>query len=284
MKRFLLLFSTFVLTAVSPAAAFSLSNFEAPKSVIVDPEDGSYYVSNSNGTMNEKDGNGYISKISSSGSIVIQKFMGGRKDELSLNAPKGMAIVGRTLYVTDVDTVKGFDRKTRKPSVVVDLSKFRARFLNDLVADAQGALYVSDTMTNRIFKIDTKDGHKASVYLESQELGSPSGLLFNPKSKNLMAVTWETGRILEIDPSRRVHVLKRGLHTLDGIDFDSAGNLYVSSFEKGEIYLVPNYGRGVLSVYQQGLTSPADIAYDRKKNELLVPSFKGNRVVTIRKP
>lgn len=278
-KLFLILF--FLTNPAGPAGAFTLSHLDSPESFIVDPEDGSYYVSNINGSPSAKDGNGYISKIDAGGNTVIQHFIGGKKDELLLNAPKGLAVVGENLFVTDIDAVKAFNKKTGKPAVIVDLSKLKARFLNDSAADDRGVLYVSDTMTNQLFKIDTQKNYAAALLKESGELGQPNGLLVNPKSKNLMVVTWGSGRLLEIDRSGRIHILKRGLKTLDGIDYDGQGNLYVSNYEKGEIYKIAFFGRGALTTLQGGLTTPADISYDRKKDELLIPSSKGNTVTTV---
>ena len=130
----------------------------------------------------------------------------------------------------------------------------------------------------RIFKIDTAKNFAVSIFKESSDLGWPNGLVIHPKSRHLMLVTWQSGKILEIDPSGNIHILKRGLKNLDGIDVDKAGNLYVSSFEKGEVYRIPLFGRGPLSVFLSGLTSPADISCDRRRNELLVPSLKGNTI------
>ncbi len=248
----------------------------------MDPEDGSYYVSNINGGPLEKDGNGYISKINPNGSIVIQKFIGGK--EAVLNAPKGLVLSGKTLFVTDIDVVKGFNKENGKLTVTVDFSSFSAKFLNDLTADSQGVLYTSDMLTNRIFKINPAKNYEISVYSNSPELGGPNGVLFNPKTKNLMVVTWTKGEILEIERSTgKVHVLKKGLNGLDGIDYDASGNLYVSSFQKGEIYRIPLYGRGTITTYLGGLRTPADISYDRKRDELLIPSFEGNTVTTVRR-
>ena len=195
----MLLTLVFSLTFVHPARSMALSSFDTPESFIVDPEDGSYYVSNINGDPLAKDGNGYISKINSTGSPIIQKFIGGKTEEALLNAPKGLVIIGKKIYVTDIDAVKGFDKETRKPTEVFDLSKFQVKFLNDIAADDKGFLYVSDTMTNRIFKINIGKGGDVSVLKIASELGGPNGLFFNPNTKHLMVVTWETGRLLEID-------------------------------------------------------------------------------------
>lgn len=265
----------------SSGHAFTLSNFQTPESMVMDPQDGSYYISNINsGGFTDKNGSGYISKVTSNGNIVIQKFIGLKKEEMLLNAPKGLVILGKNIFVTDIDSIKGFDKETGKPTVLVDLSKLKVKFLNDITVDGRGMLYVSDTMTNQIFKIDTTKNYEVGLFKEGKELGQPNGLMINPKSKNLMVATYGSGQILEIDPAGKVHVLKRGLSTLDGIDYDAQGNLYVSSFEKGEIYKIAYLGRGALSTYLSGLTTPADISYDRGKGEILVPSMKGSTVST----
>ena len=279
MKRIILGFF-FLACCADPASAFTLSNFDTPESCVVDPADGYYYISNINGGPTDKDGNGYISKVNASGSLVIQKFIGGKEGDPVLNAPKGLAIVGKTLYVTDIDALKGFDKETGKQVLNLDLSKYKAKFLNDMSADAKGVLYLSDTMANLILIVNPLKAD-VRVLKEGAELGGPNGVLVNPKSKNLVIVTWGSGRILEMMPSGSLHVLKRDLKALDGADLDAAGNLYVSSFEKGEIYKISNYGRGPISLFMSGLTTPADISCDRKKSELLVPSFKGNTVATV---
>jgi DNA-binding beta-propeller fold protein YncE len=258
-----------------------VGNFETPESVVVDPDDGSYYVSNINGAPTAKDANGYISKIGADGQAVIQRYIGNKPDEAPLHAPKGMAVIGNDLFVSDIDTVKGYDKATGKLSVIIDMAPFEAKFLNDLAYDGKGALYVSDMMGNKIFRIDTGKSYEVTVFKADAKLGNPNGLVINPKSRNLIVVTWGSGQILEIDREGGIHVLKRGLQNLDGVDYDAEGNLYVSGHGQGVIYRISRLGRGSVSNHVNGLTTPADIAYDRAKKELLIPSFKGNTVSTL---
>ena len=278
MKKIIFLLIAFLISLNSNVYAFTFSNFDTPESVLCDPEDGAYYVSNINGGPADKDGNGYISKITPNGSIVIQKFIVS-KEGAPLNGPKGLAIVEQTLYVADIDAVRAFDKETGKAGVVFDLSKYQVKFLNDLTA-AGNTLYVSDMFGNAIYKIDLETAN-ITLMKQDEELGKPNGLLINPKSKNLIILAWGAGRIMEIDPSGNLHTLKDSLFGLDGIDYDNEGSLFVSSFQKGEIYKIPNYGRGELTTFLNGLTSPADISVDRKKNELLIPSFNSNTVSSV---
>ncbi len=279
MRNKVILFILVALVFSNPAQCFVLKDFQTPESILMDPETGSYYVSNVNGSPFDKDSNGYISKINTSGSIVIQKFIGDQKDGEVLHAPKGLAMIGNTLYVTDIDTLKGFDKDSGKLLFFMDFAPQGAKFLNDLATDPEGYLYMSDMLANRIYRIDPKLG-SSEVLVEGPQLGNPNGLMMNPRSKNLMVVTWASGEILEIDHAGNVHVIKESLMSLDGIDSDPSGNLFVSSFQKGEIYKIDNYGRGALMTFASGLQTPADISYDSKNNQLLIPSFEGNTVST----
>ena len=282
MRKFYLLL--LLLLLASSAQAFTLSDFESPESVVTDPEDGSYYVSNINGDPFLKDGNGYISKISSNGNTVTQKYIGGTKESLLLDAPKGLTIIGKNIFAADIDTVKVFDKETRKQVKIVDFVGFAPKFLNDMTADREGNMvYVSDMLADCIYRIDVKNDYRVSVFKEGAELGQPNGLAFNPKTKNLMAVGFSSGEILEITMSGKVHILKKGLKGLDGIDYDSDGNLYVSNHEKGEIYQIGRLGRGPLTTYLSNLTTPADISYDRQRGQILIPSMQGNTVSAVSK-
>lgn len=284
MKRFLPILGVILahgLIFTGPAAAFTRSGFDNPESFVVDPETGAYYVSNVAGSPSAKDGNGYISKISANGNVVIRKFVGGGAAEPFLNAPKGLVVRGAELWTADIDVVRVFDKETGKLLRVIDCSTLNARFLNDICLDLGGRVYVSDMLGDQILMIDPSKNYAISIFYSGAELGNPNGILFNPKTRSLMVATFKSGEILEIDRLSRIHRLKRGLKTLDGIDYDAGGNLYVASFEKGEIYKIPFYGRGPLTVFRSGLTTPADITCDRKSGELLIPSMKGNTIVTV---
>ena len=130
-------------------------------------------------------------------------------------------------------------------------------------------------------KIDSNKNYEVSLVAQGEILGGPNGLMINPKNQNLMVAALKSGRILEIDYEGGVHVVKRGLEGLDGIDYDRSGNIYVSSHSKGEIYKISRYGRGPIVTLETGLITPADISYDRKKDEILIPSFDGNTVTTL---
>lgn len=110
-----------MLLASSWAWALQVSGLESPHSFLADPPSRSYFISNINGETNARDNNGFITKLSDDGRIIAFKFIEGGRGDVTLHAPKGMAIVDHVLYVTDVDTLRAFDKNTGKPLATVVL-------------------------------------------------------------------------------------------------------------------------------------------------------------------
>lgn len=114
-----------------PAAAVTFAEgIATPESVLYDAETDTYLVSNINGAPLDKDNNGYIAELSPDGKTVNAKLIEGGKNKVTLNAPKGSALVGGVLYVADIDTVRMFDRKTGAPKGEIALKG--ATFANDV--------------------------------------------------------------------------------------------------------------------------------------------------------
>ena len=145
-------------------------------------------------------------------------------------------------------------------------------------------MFVNPNAPGTIFKIETRNQHKATVFVRDAALGAPNGLVIHPRTKRLLADTWGEGKIVEIGPDGKIKpflmlIEGPGLKDLDGLDYDKNGYLYTSSFTGGTIYkIAPDLA---VSVVKSGLTTPADINMDRKNNRLLVPSFDGNVATTL---
>ena len=271
---FLLIFSESV-------SAFEVQGLKTPESFIADPSTGNYFISNINGGVpGGKDDDGFITKLDKDGKVINLTFVDGKNKNITLNAPKGLDIIGNVIYVSDIDFVRGFDKETGKLLYDLDFKAFNPSSLNDLTHDSQGNLYVSDWIGNFIFKVETRNNHKVSVVAKGNTLGGPNGLNIHPKTNKLINVTWESGKVMEIDSSGSVKTIveDKRFKTLDGIDFDNNGNMFVSSFTGGEVYkITPDLK---VDVFLKGLTPPADINIDRKNNLLLIPSFEGNSAKT----
>src|SRR4051812_20453469 len=105
---------------------------KTPESVKYDAEQDVFFVSNVNGNPTAKDGNGAITKVRADSLGASQPFIESGKNGVTLNAPKGMAIKGDTLWVADIDAVRSFNKKTGAPIASIDLRGQKATFLNDI--------------------------------------------------------------------------------------------------------------------------------------------------------
>src|ERR1051325_10316618 len=156
-----------------------------PESVAYAAKQNILFVSNVNGEPDQKDQNGFISKVSpSNGSIIELNWVTG------LNAPKGIAISndGSKLYVSDITDLVEIDIASGK--IIKRFNALGSSFLNDVVADNQGNIYVSDTGINTIYKLDGNTGNSAlQVLLQSPQLNGPNGLLVDNNKNKLIVVS-----------------------------------------------------------------------------------------------
>ena len=268
------------LTIAAPkAAGFEVSGLSHPVCFIADPGTGNYFIANVNGAPATRDNNGFITKLDPQGKVVALKFIGPSK-AAPLHAPKGLAVVGTTLYVLDLDRVRGYD--TERGGLVhdIDMSPHKAAFLNDLTRDSEGNLYLSDSQANFVARIEPAHDHRVTILARGTQLAGANGLCVQPKTGRLAVVTWGTGRVLEVTKDGDVRPwLDRRFEKLDGADFDADGNLYFSAYGEGRVYRAGEDGK--VSVFREGLVTPADINIDRTKSLLLIPSFDADSVRAI---
>lgn len=263
-----------------PAFALEVDGLSRPESVLSDGSDRSYYISNINGGPLERNKLGYITKVSGDGLTVVQKFIQSREGLFELNAPKGMAIAGKRLFVADIDGVKYFDRDTGDYLGWVDFSPYELKFLNDLAADGERYLYATDMESGMVYRIHLEDKNKVTVFRSGDSIGHPNGIYFDRSSKRLYLVTFDTGELIEIDSKGNLKVLYRGLGAgLDGVTMDDERKLYVSNYQAGVIFRLDPSPEGRREIFQSGLKTPADISFDPRK-QIMVPLMEEGRVTS----
>src|SRR5438477_2731518 len=116
----------------------TVQGFLAPESVLHDSTQDIYFVSNINGSPTAKDNNGFISRVRPDGAVENLKFIEGGRSGVTLNAPKGLAVSGDTLWVADIDAVRSFNAKTGAPLDSVSHATPAAVFLNDIALTPTG--------------------------------------------------------------------------------------------------------------------------------------------------
>lgn len=269
-------------TSPSPSTpAVTWTGFSTPESVLHDETRDRYLVSNVNGRPVDVDGNGFISELSPDGKVTNLKWIEGGKNKVTLNAPKGLAIVKDILYVADLDTLRMFDVKTGAPKGEVKLEG--ATFANDVAATDDGKVFVSDSglkMEGSDFKPTGTDAvwvvekGKAKALAKSTDLAKPNGLLVDGKS--VLVAPFGGAEIYRLDEKgAKSDATKLPQGGLDGIV--KAGDfLFVSSWEGKAVF--KGKVSGAFEPVLQGVEAPADIGWDKKRSRVLVPRFMGNVV------
>jgi hypothetical protein len=252
-----------------------------PEAVLHDTVADVYLVSNIAGGPAEVDGNGFISRLSPDGEVLELRWIDGAAEGVELNAPKGMEILGDSLYVADLDCVRIFVRTTGAPAGQTCFQG--ATFLNDVAVDQNRTLYVTDTGmqagpqglepsgTAAIYRFFT-DGRTARI-TSGEELGNPNGIAVG--SRGVFVVTFGSGEVYQLAPDgSRTPVLSDP--QLDGIEFIGEGGFLYSSWGASAVYQVTPAGEKITVV--GGVDAPASIGYDASRRRVLVPLFNQDEI------
>lgn len=255
------------------------ADFKLPESVIYDKENDILYVSNMQDDPFKKDKNGFISKVDLNGKILKLKWIKG------LNAPKGLAISKGKLYVGDVDQLIEIDIK--KGKIIKRHDAIGAALLNDVAADTKGNIYVSDTFTDTIYRLNTFG--QLTKWLYSSELQAPNGLHY--EKGQLIVGSWghptdgwsaaEVGHLKIISlKTKKIKSLGNGkaVGNLDGVESDGNNAYYVADWVGGKLLHIQKNGsfKEVLKL-SQGV---ADHEVIHDKNIIIIPLMLEGKLIT----
>jgi len=252
-----------------------ITGLKTPESA-VQAKDGRIYVSE----INEfgKDGDGQITVIDRDGKASV--FATGLDD------PKGLAIIGKNLYAADKTRIIKItpDGKT---SVFAAANAFQVTplFLNDLEADPQGNLYVSDSGDimgkgggGAIYKINA-DG-KVTLLINDQQdarIKAPNGLLADDTGNFLLEVDFTSGILYSLNTQTgQLTDVAEGFGGGDGLVHHSNGTMYVSDWKNGKVFSVNT--KGDVTEIKSGYKAAADIAITKDEAYLLVPDMKAGEL------
>ena len=262
-------------TAAATGFVLEGVGFNTPESVLYDPQADVYLVSNINGAPADKDGNGFISRVSPDGQLLDLKWIDGAAEGVTLNAPKGMTLVGQALYVTDIDTVRLFHRNTGAPLATVEIEG--ARFLNDAAAADDGRVFVTDSALGYVHVI-SPNGNAARF--RDVQLKGPNGIVV-VGSHIWVAVGGPV--IMELDENGvQVGEVRTPAGALDGLVLLDDGSLLVSSWQSGAVYHIDAAGQA--TEVATGINGPADIGFDPTRNLVLIPHFDDSLVQAVPLP
>jgi hypothetical protein len=266
----------------------NLIGFQGPESVKYDAEQDVYFVTNMTGPGSEKDGNGYISRVSAADPRSAVVFAQGGKGGVVLHAPKGAALHGDTLWVCDIDVLRGFDRRTGAPLANLDFAPLGAVQLNDVAIGPDDRIYITDTGIimsrkgvvykgpSRIFTVGP--GARIDTLKVSSQVPWPNGIAWDSAGARWIVVTFDPfdGQVHAIsrggDSSA---VLRHGSARLDGLQVLADGGIVYASWGDSSIHLL----RGTQDrTLVRETPEAADFGLDTRRHHLAIPLSTLGRV------
>jgi hypothetical protein len=231
-------------------------DINVPESVLPDLNKSILYVSLIEGGPWDADGKGGVAKLSTSGKIIDTTFITG------LNAPKGLGKFGNRLYVADLSDVVVIDVNKGKVEKKIPIPG--ASGLNDITVSNKGVVYVSDSKTSKIWKI--QNDHP-TLFLDN--ISGANGL----KSIGDDLIFAEGKDLKKADANKKISLIATVTDGIDGIEPIGNGDFLVTSWS-GYIYYVHANGKveTLLETHEQKINA-ADIGYNPQKKIVYVPTF-----------
>ncbi len=260
------------------ASTVTVEGFSSPESTIVNKND--LYVSNVGKELKPtlKDGDGFISKLDINGKIKELHFIDG------LDAPKGMGIVGNTLFVADINTLRGFDLSTKKE--VFNVVFEGVNFLNDITVKDSNTLFIGASDTSAIYEVNisNKSYKKLMDFTVTNGLFYEDGILYAAQLGSTTQNMFDgKGKLYKIDLKDNNKLTQLGTFegVLDGVT--KVGNkVYVSDWGNAKdtgivrVYDLKTKEETILKL--QSFMGAADFWIDEKSKKIFMPQMIGNKV------
>lgn len=263
------------------ANTITIDGFSFPESTIINGNH--LYVSNVGKELKptQKDGDGFISKLSKNGVIENLHFIDG------LDAPKGLGIVNNTLFVADVDTLKGFDLTSKKE--VLSLVFKDTKFLNDITIKDENTILVGSSDLSAVYEVDIVNKKYKKIVdlttanglfyedgiLYSAELGSSAETMFDAKGRFFQIDLKNSNKKTQLGTFQGildgVYKFKDKVYVSDWVDFKKSGIIRVYDLitkKQSTLNLEPFMGS-------------ADFWIDEKTSKLYLPQMLGGKISII---
>ena len=210
-------------------AKWVLTDLDSPESVIASSDASFLYVSNVNGDATDKDGNGYISKVSLDGKMIEKKWA------VDLDAPKGLALMNNALFVSDIDTLVIIDTTSGETLVKTPIAD--AKFLNDVVR-VDDSILISDSATATIHQLKNAE---LTIWMQDERLNGVNGL--HSLQDDVLITTMESGTLYKANKNTKALVkVADGMKNADGIGVLEKNEGYFISSWPGELHHIDKNG------------------------------------------
>ena len=233
-----------------------------PESVLPDFKSNLLYISLINGAPWDADGIGGIGKMDTRGKNFDSAWITG------LNAPKGLGKYGNKLYAADISEVVVID--ITKGKIIKKIPLKNAKGLNDITVTDKGVVYVSDSQTGKIWRIEND---VPTVYLEN--ITGANGL--KAVAGDLV---FAQGKLLKkADAQKQVTQIGEVSQSIDGIEPVGNGDFIVTAWVGYVFYVTADGHAETLLNSSDEKVNTADIGFDQAKRILYVPTFNARKII-----
>jgi sugar lactone lactonase YvrE len=197
----------------------------------------------------------------------------------------GSRVRGDTLWVLDVDVLRGFDARNGAPLRAINLGPQGAGFLNDFAFGPDGDFYITDTgvrpvsgslnhvAPDRIYHVDRN--RKVTIALESPALAMPDGIDWDPNARRLVLAPFGGNAVQEWHPGDKApRDVAPGPGKFDGIEVQPNSPTLITIWNDSSVSTL----EGNRLVKQLRLSMPpADASVDVKRARVGVVSVAVDR-------
>ena len=249
-------------TALSPSARLiwkSDTTFTGSESALYHAAEDLVFVSCGNTQPTEKDGDGFIAIVRPDGSVVDMEWTTG------LNAPKGMAIMDGSLYVTDIDEMVQIDLSNGEIQKKTPVEN--AEFLNDAATDGE-YIYFSDMRTAKVYRMN-QEGYEiiAENVPDINGLETYKGVLYGLNKEGL----------IRFDDQGEYEILTDEVQGGDGLVIRDE-NTFIASRWAGQIFYIEEDQVTKIVDTEAEKSNTADIYFIPDQEIILVPTFLKNEI------
>jgi hypothetical protein len=193
----------------------------------------------------------------------------------------GMEVMNGVLFSIVGSAIKGYDVTSGAQVMTHTLSG--ASFLNGMASNGTDKLWVSDFSAKKIYEVNVADlAAPSSSIVVANTTSTPNGLTYDAANNRLVMVSWGANapiKAIDLSTYMLTVLTTTNIGNCDGIDHDSYGNYYVSSWSPNAITKFSNDFTTTSTVtVTGGVSSAADICYAEELDTLAIPCT-GNMVV-----
>lgn len=237
------------------------TSLKNPESVLYDSRSKTLFVSN----IGEfgKQNVGFVSKLTTDGKIAKADWITG------LDGTKGLGMYKNNLYAAENHSVAVID--IAKGTITKRIAIEGSQMLNDITVDPKGIVYVSDSRTGKIHRIEND---KPTTYIEG--LTGINGLLAVDKDLYILA----DGVFKKADANKNIVDIAKGIEGgADGIEMVGKNEFLLTGWG-GTIYYANADGTiQLLSDTREKKINAADLGYDPATKTVYIPQMTSHKVI-----